>query len=283
MVRDGWRASSAAGTLAAVLWLAGCAGTPQVQQAAAPAPAPAQPTLQEWMQQAQSAQSSGQRERARQAWRSAAKAYPTQKSPWQSLAQDYFDAADYGNAILSAQEVLQRDGDDALAHSVLALSGLRLSTVSLMALRERESYSVGSRDEALGLTRAMREALGDSTSTPVRAEAPTRAAAQAPQAVAKPASQAPQARAATAVVAPAAAPVATPAVNTVTAVPRGNGNGNGRPSAGAVVPVAAVPAATPAPAAAPAARPPAPNPAPRAAAAAPTPKPASADPFKLLN
>lgn len=260
--------------MAAALLLAGCASTvPTVQVVAPPpAPAPAQPTLQELMQQAQSAQTSGQRERARQAWRSAAKAYPTQKSPWQSLAQDYFEDADYGNAILAAQEVLQRDNQDALAHSVLAVSGLRLSTVSLIALRDRGSYSVGSRDEALGLTRAMREALGETTQVaPPRAEAPVRAATPAPVAAAKPATP-PPIRAA----APVAAPVATPAVNTV---PAGTARNAGPAGAGGVVPVAATPATTPA------ARPAATSPAPKPAAAAPvsTPKPASADPFKLLN
>jgi hypothetical protein len=224
------------------------------------------------MQQAQSAQTAGQRERARQAWRSAAKAYPTQKSPWQSLAQDYFDAADYGNAILAAQEVLQRDSQDALAHSVLAVGGLRLSMVSLDALRDRGSYAVGSREEAVGLTRAMREALGESTQpTPARAEAPARAAA--PLTATKPAVP-PPLRAA----APAAAPVAaTPAINRV---PAGAARSAGAAGAGAVVPVATTPAAARTP------RPAAPNPAPpKAAAATPVsnPKAAPADPFKLLN
>ncbi len=283
MIRDGWQTSSVAAALVAALAMAGCASAPpvvQVPPAPPPAPAPAQPTLQEWMQQAQSAQSSGQRERARQAWRSAAKAYPTQKSPWQSLAQDYFDAADYGNAILSAQEVLQRDGTDVLAHSVLAVSGLRLSTVSMVALRDQGSYAVGSRDEAMGLTRAMREALGETAAPPSRAEASPRAATPAPVPPAKLLAPPAPVRAAAAsapVATTATPPPVTPAVNTVAATPRGNGIA--RPGAGAVLPVAA----TPLPAAAPAARSVVPSPAPKAAAAAPTPKPASADPFKLLN
>jgi hypothetical protein len=274
MVRDGWRASSAVGVLLAALLLAGCASTSPTIQPAGPAPAPAQPTLQELMQQAQSAQTSGQRERARQAWRNAAKAYPTQKSPWQGLAQDYFDAADYGNAILAAQEVLQRDAEDTLAHSVLAVSGLRLSTVSLVALRDRGSYSVGSRDEALGLTRAMREALGETPPAPVRAEVPARSASPAPVAAAK------AAAAPARLAAPAATPVATPAVNTV---PAGAARSTGRAGAGGVVPVAATPVTTSG--ATPAPRPAVPSPAPKATTAAPAanPKPASADPFKLLN
>ena len=266
MIRDGGRASSAAGALiAALVLLGGCASTPPpVQQVAVPAPAPAQPTLQEWMEQAQSAQSSGQRERARQAWRSAAKAYPTQKAPWQRLAEDYFDAADYGNAILAAQEVLQRDSQDTLAHSVVAVSGLRLSTVSLVALRERSSYPVGSRDEALGLTRAMREALGETTLVPPRPEAPARAAA--PVAPSRTAAQS-SAAVPRAAVLPASsrAPVVTPAVNTV---PAGAARSGGPVGAGAAVPVAAPPPARPAP---------------RPVTPAPAPKPAPADPFKLLN
>ena len=273
MVRDGGRASSAVGALATALLLSACAGTappsPPATPAPAPTPAPVQATLQEWIHQAQSAQAAGQRERARQAWRGAARAYPTQKSPWQSLAQDYFEAADYGNAILAAQEVLQRDQQDALAHSVLAVSGLRLSMVSLDALRDRGSYAVGSREEAVGLTRAMREALGESTQpAPPRAEAPARAAA--PVAAAKPAAQPPRAAAS------AAAPVATPAVNRV---PAGVARSAGPAGAGAVVPVATTPAAPPA------ARPVSAKPAPKAVAATPVsnPKAVPADPFKLLN
>jgi hypothetical protein len=239
------------------------------------------------MQHAQSAQASGQRERARQSWRSAAKAYPTQKSPWQNLAQDYFEAADYGNAILAAQEVLQRDSEDALAHSVLAVSGLRLSTVSMVALRDRGNYAVGSRDEAQGLTRAMREALGESTVAPARAEAAARMATPAPAVAAKSASQPAPTRAATPIAAPTNPPVAAPAVNTVAGTPRSNGNGRPNAGTGAVVPIVAAPAAMPATATAPApvsaTRPVAPSPAPKAAAAAPAPKPAAADPFKLLN
>lgn len=221
------------------------------------------------MQQAQSAQTAGQRERARQAWRSAAKAHPTQKSPWQSLAQDYFEAADYGNAILAAQEVLQRDNQDALAHSVLAVSGLRLSMVSLDALRDRgSSYAVGSREEAMGLTRAMREALGESTQPSLpRLEAPARVAA--PLAIARPA--APPVRAAP----PAAAPQATPAATTV---PAGVARGAGPAGAGAVVPVATTSTLQRTP------RPAVTGPAPKAAATpVSNPKAAPADPFKLLN
>lgn len=244
--------------LCVLLALGGCASAP----ALAPAPSastqvPVQPSLQELMQQAQSALQANQRDAARKAWRAAAKAYPTQKAPWQKLAEDYFDAADYGNAILAAQEVLQRDAQDTLAHSVLAVSGLRLSTVSLLALRERSAYPVGSRDEALGLTRAMREALGETTLVPpVRAEAPV-AATRAPAPAAPSTRQAANAPANRA--APAVMPVAAQSGATPSAV--------SRPAA--PPPVAAKPAVVAAPTA------------PKPAALAPAVK--TTDPFKVLN
>lgn len=237
--------------------LAACAGTPVK---VAPVEAPAQASLQELMQQAQNAQRDGQRERARQSWRAAAKAYPTQKAPWQRLAEDYFDTGDYGNAILAAQEVLQRDDQDTLAHSVLAVSGLRLSTVSLVALRERTSYPVGSRDEAVSLTKAMRDALGETALVPQRVAEPARggaAAGAAPAAVGGGTATAAPPRAATtaakAAAAAGSAPAATP--RAAAAAPRGT------TAQGSVVPVTTTP--TP--------------------ATKPATKPAASDPFKLLK
>lgn len=165
--------------IAACALVAGCASAPPPAPVAAVAPAPAQPSLAELMKQGQSAARDGQRDKARMAWRAATRAYPTEAQPWQRLAEDFFDTADYGNAILAAQEVLLRDSQDTLAHSVLAVSGLRVSTVSLLALRERSSFRVGSREEAAGLTRALRDALGEATLVPQRAEAPEAASAPA--------------------------------------------------------------------------------------------------------
>ena len=250
--RPGARLSVA---LAMLALLSACATTSPT----APTPAPAQPSLQEWMQQAQSASRDGQRERARQAWRSAAKAYPTQKAPWQRLAEDYFDTSDYGNAILAAQEVLQRDEQDTLAHSVLAVSGLRLSAVSLVALRERTSYPVGSREEAMGLTRAMREALGETALVPQQRSAEagsSRGMAGVPSRTAS-APAGGGAVAATTTPAPATAAARGPQTTTAHGATAGTRASTRAGTAPAVVPVAAPGPAQP-------------------------PKPA-ADPFKLLK
>lgn len=141
----------------AAIALAGCGSKPT-----APAPAaPAVQTLQQYLQDAAVAANAGRKEQARDMYRAAAKSYPASKEPWLKLAEDYFDAANYGQAILAAQEVLQRDPADNLANSILAVSGLRVSTTALTALRQRAGLSAGTRNEAEGLTRTLREVLGE--------------------------------------------------------------------------------------------------------------------------
>jgi tetratricopeptide (TPR) repeat protein len=125
------------------------------------------PTLESFLSQATQAQADGQREKARGLYRDAAKAYPTDKTPWLKLAEDYFAAGDYGNAVLAGQEVLERDPQDTTANSLLAVSGLRITAGSLKALRKDAEYPVGSREEALAVTRSLRETLGETALLPI--------------------------------------------------------------------------------------------------------------------
>jgi hypothetical protein len=158
------RASWWAGLLLATV-LTGCATAPPAPPT--PAPAPPQPTLSELMQAAEAAGQAGAKEKARQALRDAAKGYPTSKEPWSKLAEDYFEATDYGNAILAAQEVTQRDPQDRTAHSILAVAGLRVSSSALAALRTQQSgLPNDTRAEAQNLTRALRETLGEQVLVP---------------------------------------------------------------------------------------------------------------------
>jgi tetratricopeptide (TPR) repeat protein len=129
-------------------------------------PAPAIVSMDEWMARGDAAVQDGDHTKARDAWRAAAKDYPTAKQPWLKLSEDYFNATDYGNAVLAAQEALQRDPHDRLANSVLAVSGLRLTAGSLAALRDDGAYAVGSRDEAVAVTHSLREALGEPVLVP---------------------------------------------------------------------------------------------------------------------
>ncbi|WP_157269470.1 hypothetical protein [Azohydromonas aeria] len=116
--------------------------------------------MEEWLGQARTALNEGNREKARAAYRAAAQSHPAEKLPWLRLSEDYFNAQDYGNAVIAAQEALQRDGQDHVAHSILAMSGLRLAAGSLVALRQDTAYPVGSRDEAITVARSLRDALG---------------------------------------------------------------------------------------------------------------------------
>jgi tetratricopeptide (TPR) repeat protein len=139
---------------------------------APPAPAPvAAPasaaTLPELMQRADASAKEGRRELSRLQYREAAKAHPNSAAPWSKLAEDYFESGDHGNAILAAQEVVQREPQNVVAHSVLTLSGLRVSNTALAALREQQSGVPGiTREQALTLSRSLRDALGETVLTP---------------------------------------------------------------------------------------------------------------------
>ncbi len=236
------RLGIASAVSAAALLLGGCATNPP-----APAePAPAVVSLEEWLVRGDAARKDGLHEAARSAYRDGAKAYPTDKQPWLRLADGYFQAGDYGNAVLAAQEAVQRDPKDNAAHSLLAVSGLRITAGSLSALREQSGYPVGSREEALDVTRRLREALSDPTLlAPVVAEPP-----------------APPPRKPRPAVKPATAAITTPAATTAA------------PATPAVKPAAAVsPAPAPVPSAAAPVKPAVQAPAPAPAQAA-APKPA---------
>ena len=173
-------------------------------------------SMDEWMARARTAVGEGQREKARAAYRAAAQSYPAEKLPWLKLSEDYFHAQDYGNAVLAAQEALQRDGEDSLAHSILAVSGLRLTAGSLVALRQDGGFPVGSRDEAITVARALRDTLG---ATALLTPAPANNAALRAKKLAVPASatttQRPSPSGASPSIVPTAA-TSTPAARTPT-------------------------------------------------------------------
>jgi tetratricopeptide (TPR) repeat protein len=143
--------------------LAACSSVPKPD---APQAAPANVSLEEWMERGAAAAKAGNAPKAREAWQSAARNYPAAKQPWLKLSEDYFNAGDYGNAVIAAQEALQREPRDRLANSVIAVSGLRLTAASLTTLRDEGNYAVGSRDEAILLTRSLRDALGEAMLVP---------------------------------------------------------------------------------------------------------------------
>jgi Tfp pilus assembly protein PilF len=194
------------GMLAVVLALGACALQP-----VAPEAAPKVEGLPELMHQAETAAAAGDKDKARDAYRAAAKADPTSKLPWVKLAESYFEAGDYGNAVLAGQEVLHRDNTDSVAAGILAVSGLRVSTSALATLRQQNNIAAGTRGEAETLARNLRELLGEPVLVPrpasetnsTGARPRARSAAAANAAAASAASSKPAATAAT--TAPAAA------------------------------------------------------------------------------
>lgn len=157
-----------AASISVLVALGGCALSP----AKGPEPAPAIVSLQEYLQQGTKAATDGGRERARDIYRTAAKAYPASKEPWVKLAEDYYGAADYGNAILAAQEVMLRDGSDNFAASLLAVSGLRVSASALQSIRSQNPIIGNTRTEAETMARTLRDVLGESVLVPSPEAAP---------------------------------------------------------------------------------------------------------------
>jgi tetratricopeptide (TPR) repeat protein len=154
------RMTQLAGVVACVAALSACTTAP-----VAP-PVAVKPPLQSMLAQAGSASSAGQKEQAVTLWKEAAQAYPTDKAPWLNIAQTRYETGQYGDAIVNAQEVLVRDPNDTLANSIIAISGLRLSTRALSDLSRQNNLSGSLRTESQDLAKLLRESLGETVLVP---------------------------------------------------------------------------------------------------------------------
>ncbi len=124
-------------------------------------------TLESMLADADRAAAAGQQEKYQAALKAAAASYPAEKAPWLQLAQMRFDRGNYADAIVQAQEALQRDPADKQAHSIIAVSGLRLSTRSLAELSQQSNLGGSVRTEAQELARMLRNTLGEEVLVPV--------------------------------------------------------------------------------------------------------------------
>lgn len=164
-----WRVCSSV----AAAGLAACAGLPQADDRLP------QVDLQQALTQARSAQEAGDAAKAGVLLEQAARAHPGAKEPWLQQAQMHLEARRYGQAIVAAQEVLQRDVGDVTAHSIMAVAGLRASAVALGHLRQGNAVQGSTREEAQTLTQTIREAIGETVLVapePVEATPPVRPA-----------------------------------------------------------------------------------------------------------
>jgi hypothetical protein len=134
--------------------LSACGTTPPV--------APPTPSLQDMLTQASQASASGSKEKAVTLWKQAATAYPADKTPWVNITQTRYDAGHYGEAIVSAQEILVRDPNSTFANSIIATAGLRLSTQALGNLSRQNNLTGSVKSESQELAKVLRENLGES-------------------------------------------------------------------------------------------------------------------------
>jgi tetratricopeptide (TPR) repeat protein len=148
------------GGAACVLALSACSTAPTIKTPVAA------PTIADVMGKAAAADSAGQKEAAMTLWKQAAAAYPADKDPWTRMAQTKYDAGQYGEAIVNAQEILVRDPNDQLANSIIAISGLRLSTRALADLSRQNNLSGSLRTESKDLAKLLRESLGEEVLVP---------------------------------------------------------------------------------------------------------------------
>ncbi|WP_323121982.1 tetratricopeptide repeat protein [Burkholderia alba] len=146
------------GVVLACAVVAGCATT----QTAAPTPEAFNKSLAD----ADAVAKGGDQDRAIGLYQQLAKSDPTREEPWSRIAQIQFQQGHYGQAIVAAQEALQRDQTDRQAKSVLAVAGLRIATQSLGELRQDASLAGDAKSDAQALAKQLRDTLGEAALFP---------------------------------------------------------------------------------------------------------------------
>jgi tetratricopeptide (TPR) repeat protein len=132
--------------------LAACAGP-------APVSAPKPVTMAGALADAVAAAKAGRSDQAYTILKSAASANPTDKAPWLRMAQMRFEDKNYGEAITSGLAAIERDPDDMLAYSLVAVSGLRVSSKALGDLTLKNGFSGSVRSEAQDLANLLHSTL----------------------------------------------------------------------------------------------------------------------------
>ncbi|UVW30330.1 M48 family metallopeptidase [Massilia sp. H6] len=102
-----------------------------------------------------------QEEKAYAMLKAAGDAHPVDKRPWVKMAQIRFNAGVYGEAISHAHEALERDPDDKVAHSIVAVSGLRVASKALADLTRKNNLQGDVKSEAQDLALMLRTSLGE--------------------------------------------------------------------------------------------------------------------------
>ena len=163
-------------TVISIALLAGCAST-------APAPATKPVTMASALADADAAAKAGRSDQAYAILKGAATANPTDKAPWLRMAQMRFEDKNYGEAIVTGLQAIERDPDDMLAYSLVAVSGLRVSSKALGDLTQKNGFSGSVRNEAQDLANLLHTTLKGERIVPGKAIT-SRPASPKPQAAA---------------------------------------------------------------------------------------------------
>jgi tetratricopeptide (TPR) repeat protein len=164
--------------LAGAVTLSACVTAPPVKDVPPPVP-----PLDKTMAQAAQASEAGQKEQALKLLQQAATNYPTDKTPWEQMAQIKFDGGQYGDAIHDAQQALTRDPTDTKANSIIAISGLRLATTALGDLIRQNNLDKNVvRNESQDLAKLLRDNVGANDLFPNTKRSPTGIRPPAPRA-----------------------------------------------------------------------------------------------------
>lgn len=139
-----------------VVALAGCETIPKADSAKSTAALGEQVFT-----EADAAIAAKQEEKAYNMMKAASQSHPVDKRPWVKMAQIRFNAGVYGDAITNAQEALERDPDDTVAHSIVAVSGLRVASKALSDLTRKNNLNGDVKSEAQDLAKLLRTSLGE--------------------------------------------------------------------------------------------------------------------------
>ncbi|KGF81122.1 hypothetical protein IA69_13735 [Massilia sp. JS1662] len=152
----------AAVPITCVMLLSACASTAPTASHAGKAA----PTMASAMAEADAAVLAGQNDKAYAILKNAGTAFPTDKTPWVRMAQMHFDSTNYGEAIVDALEALERDPEDTLANSIVAVSGLRVTSKALSDLSQKNNLTGNVRTEAQDLAKLLRTSLNEDVLVP---------------------------------------------------------------------------------------------------------------------
>lgn len=133
-------------------------------------------TVASLMAGAEAAIKAGKNEDAAAWLKSAIATFPAEKAPRLRMAQLQFECVNYGEAITHAQAVLERDPDDLVAHSIVAVSGLRVSSKALADLVTKNNLTGSVRAEAQDLARLLRANIGGEIIPAVKPKPPPKIA-----------------------------------------------------------------------------------------------------------